>query len=361
MDILYILLGLALLVGGGQLLVVGASGFARALRVPPLIIGLTVVAYGTSAPELAVSLQAASGGTAGVALGNVLGSNICNVLLILGLAAVFRHLVVERQLVRIDVPVMILVSCAALAMAVDGSISRLDGLLLLAGAVAYTALQIRLGSRSREEEPAEGGGEGAAVPRGAKAMAGFAVSMAAGLALLVFGADRLVEGAVGLARAAGVSDLVIGLTVVAVGTSMPEVAATVVAALRREASMAVGNVVGSNVFNILAVLGGTSVLAPGGVEVSLTALTFDFPIMVAVAIACLPIFTTGHRIERWEGAFFLLYYAAYVGYLVLDATQHHLVNEFRAAFWFFVLPLTVVTLAVSLYRHFKERAALRRA
>jgi cation:H+ antiporter len=196
-------------------------------------------------------------------------------------------------------------------------------------------------------------------PKGAKAMATFSASMAGGLALLVFGADRLVEGAVGLARAAGVTDLVIGLTVVAVGTSMPEVAATVAAALRKEASMAVGNIVGSNVFNILAVLGGTSLLAPGGVEVSLTALTFDFPIMVAVAVACLPVFTTGHRIARWEGAFFLFYYVAYVGYLVLNATQHHLVNEFRAGFWFFVLPLTVVTLAVSILRHFRERAARR--
>jgi cation:H+ antiporter len=360
MDILYILLGLALLVGGGQLLVVGASGFARALRIPPLIIGLTVVAYGTSAPELAVSLQAAMGGTAGMALGNVLGSNICNVLLILGLAAVMRYLVVERQLVRIDVPIMILVSCAALALSVDGTVSRVDGALLLAGAVAYTVLQIRMGRKSRTEEAVERAEDGKPAPRGAKAMAMFSLSMAGGLALLVFGADRLVEGAVGLARAAGVSDLVIGLTVVAVGTSMPEVAATVVAALRRETSMAVGNVVGSNVFNILAVLGGTSLLAPGGVEVSLTALTFDFPVMVAVAIACLPIFTTGHRIARWEGAFFLLYYAAYVAYLVLDATEHHLVNEFQAAFWLFVLPLTVVTLAVSLHRHFKERPAARR-
>ncbi len=357
MDLIFLFIGLVLLIGGGQLLVGGASSLARAFRIPPLIIGLTVIAYGTSAPELAVSLQAAFAGTADMAVGNVLGSNIFNVLFILGLAAVLGgSILVEPQLVRIDVPIMILVSGAALMMAWDGVISRLDGALLFFGAVMYTILQVQLGRKSRDGS-AEGlvEEEGSRIPKSAWSFLLQIASMGAGLALLVYGADLLVEGAVGMARTAGISELIIGLTIVAAGTSMPEVAATLIAVVRKEASMAVGNVVGSNVFNLLAVLGGTSLLTPGGVRVAESALTFDFPIMVAVAIACLPIFTTGHRIARWEGGFFLLYYIAYTGYLVMNATEHHLANEFRAAFWGFVLPLTVITLGVSLFRHFRER------
>ncbi len=356
MDFVYLVAGLALLVVGGQLLVGGASSLAQAFRIPPLIIGLTVIAYGTSAPELAVSLQAALGGTGDVAVGNVLGSNICNILFILGLAAMIRPLIVEPQLVRLDVPFMVFISGVALFMAWDGVISRIEGMLLFLGAIVYTAMQIKLGLQSREEE---GRGtvelEGPKAPRNAWEFALRFLYIGGGFALLVFGADMLVGGAVGLARMAGVSELVIGLTIVAGGTSMPEVAATVIATLRKEAAMAVGSVVGSNVFNLLSVLGLTAVIAPGGLAVPMSALTFDFPIMVAVAVACWPIFATGHRIERWEGWLFFGYYIAYVSYLVLAATEHRLENEFRAAFLGFVMPLTAVTLGISVFRHWRER------
>ncbi len=360
MDVLFIAIGLALLVVGGQLLVGGASSLARAFRIPPLVIGLTVVAYGTSAPELAVSMQAAFSGTADVAMGNVLGSNICNVLLVLGLAALARPLVVEPQLVRLDVPIMIFVSFAALLMALDGVFSRWNGLWLVAGALLYTLLQIHMGRKNRTEvSESFVEMEGPPPPKNAGGYLLRIGYIIGGLVLLVYGADLLVQGAVNIARAAGVSELVIGLTIVALGTSMPEVAATVIATLKKETAMAVGNVVGSNVFNILAVLGGTAALAPGGVKVATSALSFDFPVMVAVALACFPIFATGHRIARWEGAFFLFYYVAYIGYLVVEATDHHLANEFRAAFWGFVLPITMVTLVVSFYRYYQEKRSRR--
>ena len=348
-TVLLFVLGLVLLIAGSELLVRGASRLAAAVGISPLVVGLTVVALGTSAPEMAVSIQSALAGQADLAVGNVVGSNILNVLLILGAAALIAPLVVAQQLVRLEVPVMIGVSFLFWALARDGAVGRPDGVVLLLGGVAYTLFSIR---QSRKESAAvkEEYAHEFEIPAREKHRPGFVVRqlllVALGLVLLVLGARWLVGGAVTFARLLGVSELVIGLTVIAVGTSLPEIATTVVASLKGERDIAVGNVVGSNLLNILFVLGLTAVAAPGGVPVSPGALTFDIPVMIAVMTACLPIFFIGGRIARWEGALFLAYYAAYTTYLLLNASQHALLPNFSRAMIYFALPLTAVTLLV---------------
>jgi cation:H+ antiporter len=350
MTLLLLFAGLVLLVVGAEALVRGASRLAGAAGISPLVIGLTVVAFGTSAPEMAVSTTAAFTGKADVALGNAVGSNIFNVLFILGLSALITPLAVSRQLVRLDVPLMVAVSILTFAAAADGEIGRLDGLVLFGGLIAYTVFLIRLSRREKQQAQDEyvreyGGAKITA--RRATADAGLILG---GLGLLVLGSRWLVAGAVSIAGAFGVDELIIGLTVVAAGTSLPEVATSVVASLRGERDIAVGNVVGSCLFNLLGVLGLSGLLAADGVTVAPAALRFDLPVMVAAAVACLPIFFTGHLIARWEGALFLGYYLAYALYLVLAATRHASLPAFSAVMTWFVVPLTVVTLAVTTVR-----------
>lgn len=351
------LLGLSCLVGGAELLVRGAAALARAVGLPSLIIGLTVVAYGTSAPEFAVSLKAGLSGQADIALGNVLGSNAFNVLFILGISALIVPLAVSAQLVRLDVPVMIGVSGAAWLVAADGVIGRGEGLLLIGGIVGYTALLIHLGMNPRGNSAPPRPREGAGPKR--TGLSRSILLVVAGLVLLVLGARWFVQGAVELARLLGVSELLVGLTIVAAGTSLPELATSVVASIRRERDIAVGNIVGSNIFNILAVLGAAAVAAPGGVAVPQTALHFDVPVMVAVALACLPVFFTGGTISRWEGALFLGYYAAYVTYLVLGASHHEALPAFSAAMLLFVVPATALGIGVSVVWALRARRAAR--
>ncbi|MBS3933508.1 MAG: calcium/sodium antiporter [Truepera sp.] len=336
MAVLLFPLGLLLLVVGAEALVRGASRLASAVGISPLVIGLTVVAYGTSAPELVVSVTAGLAGQADIALGNVVGSNIFNVLFILGLSALIAPLVVSQQLVRLDVPLMIAVSLLALLISLDGRIGRIEGILCVAGIIIYTLFLIR---HSRKA------GQGVSnhqqdQPRTSATV----LYIVGGLGLLVLGASWLVESAVTIAQLLGVSELIIGLTIVAAGTSLPEVATSIVATIRGERDIAVGNIVGSNIFNILMVLGLSGVVAPDGIYVSPAALHFDIPIMIAVAVACLPIFFTGQVIARWEGAVFLGYYIAYTLYLVLAAAEHAALAIFSAAMAWFVIPLTVLTL-----------------
>ena len=329
--------GLALLVAGGDLLVRGAVDLARYWRVPPLVTGLTIVALGTSAPELAVSLGAALRGAPDLAIGNVVGSNIFNVLLILGLAALITPLVVARRIIWVEVPIVIGLSVLVWTLALDGRVAAIEGGCLVALLVGYIAWLLRT---SRAEPDLETGLPDSP-PRPGRAV-GFAML---GLALLVFGARWFVAGAVTLAASLGVSDVVIGLTIVSVGTSLPEVAASVAAAARGHRDIAVANVLGSSVFNLTGILGLTALVA-GGLPVAPGVLAFDVVIMIAAAVACLPIFVTGHRVDRWEGAIFLAYYFAYVGYLVLDATEHAALPRLRDALVYFAIPLTVVTLLV---------------
>jgi cation:H+ antiporter len=302
--------GFALLVIGANMLIHGASRIAAALGVSPLVIGLTVVAFGTSAPELAVSVRAALGGNADVALGNVVGSNTFNVLFILGVSALLVPLAIVPRLLWFDVPILIGVSALAWWLASDGAVSRWEGALLVAGIAGYTLLQIETSRRARSTVPRP------AAARSLLAVLWNLLLVAGGLALLVLGADWLVQAAVAIARALGVSDLVIALTIVAAGTSLPEVAASVVAALKRERDIAVGNVVGSNIFNLLCVLGVSAAVAPEGVRVPPAALALDIPVMFGVAAVCLPVFWIGRRVSRAEGALLLLGYCAYVAVLI---------------------------------------------
>jgi cation:H+ antiporter len=348
--------GLGLLVLGADWLVRGASRLAANLGISPLVIGLTVVAYGTSAPELAVSVKSAWAGQPDLALGNVVGSNIFNVLFILGASALITPLLVSSQLVRIDVPIMIGISLVTLVLAGDGVIGRLDGALLFAGAVTYTVFQVWQSRKESAAVRAEYAQEFG--PRRSSTLANVAFVLA-GLGLLVLGSRWLVNGAVAFAQVLGVSELVIGLTIVAAGTSLPEVATSLLAALRGERDIAVGNVVGSSIFNLLAVLGLAALVAPVGLPVSAALLRFDVPVMIAVALACLPIFASGARIARWEGALFLFYYVAYTTYLVLAAQQHDALPAFSAVMELFVLPLTALTLAIVAWRTWGRRGPAR--
>ncbi len=380
---LLFLLGLVLLVAGAELLVRGASGLAAVAGVAPLVVGLTVVAFGTSAPELAVTLAATFRGEPDLALGNVVGSNIANILLILGLSALVAPLVVQRSLVRVEVPLMVGVSLATFLMGANGHVGRIEGLLLLLAGVTYTTVLIRQAvgaaerpSASRSPARVVAGsaipGSGSAPvasrdpghPRGIgrggrppvrRMMAANVALVVGGLGLLVLGSHWLVDSARAFAAALGVSELVIGLTIVAVGTSLPELATSLVAALRGARDIAVGNIVGSNLFNLLFILGAAAALSPAGVPVPRAARGFDLPVMVVVALACLPIFFTGHRIGRREGALFLGYFVAYVAYVLLAARSHEALAPLRMAMIFFALPLTAVTLALVVLRELRFR------
>ena len=359
MTALFFLVGAAALIAGAELLVRGAARLATAAGLTPLVIGLTVVAFGTSAPELAVTVGSAWTGQGGMAVGNVVGSNIFNVLLILGLSAAIAPLVVSEQLVRLDVPLMVAASVAVLILALDGRVGRVDGVILFAAVLAYTTVLVMKGRREARQGPSPAAGKDDAPPGSGVDRSGRwpldLVAMIGGLALLVLGARWLVSAAVEVATALGVSELVVGLTIVAAGTSLPEVATSVLASLRGQRDIAVGNVVGSNLFNLLAVLGVGGLVAPDGIPVSVGALTFDIPVMIGVAVATLPIAFTGYVIARWEGLAFLGFYAAYTAFLVLQAAEHPAVDQVGTALLYFVLPLTALTLIVLATRAFRKQ------
>ena len=337
--------GLGLLVLGADWLVRGASRVASAAGVSSLVIGLTVVAFGTSAPELAVSVQSSWQGQTDMAVGNVVGSNIFNVLFILGASAMITPLLVAQDLVRRDVPILCVLSIAVVLLALDGSLGRIDGIVLFAGLVLYTVWIIRSSRREtqavKEEYEAEFGE--AKRPMPLWLAIGFVV---AGLGMLVLGSTWLVNGAVAFARWVGVSEVVVSLTVVAAGTSLPEVATSLLAAKRGERDIAVGNVVGSNIFNIMGVLGLSAAVAPSGLTIAPSMLGFDLPVMIAAAFACLPLYAPGHMIPRWQGFVFFGGYIAYTVYLVLDATKHTAKSGYAMAMSWGVIPLTVLTLLV---------------
>jgi cation:H+ antiporter len=358
LTLILFIAGIVLLISGAELLVRGASRLAVSIGVTPLVVGLTVVAFGTGSPELAVGIQATMAGQADITIGNVVGSNIFNVLLVLGLSALVAPLMVSQQLVRLDVPIMIVVSLALLFMALDdGVIDRADGTMLFVASLGYTYLLVRISRRETasvhsEYDLAYGGDSKRDVGRWPM----HALLVLIGLALLITGARWLVDGAVSIAEALGVSELVIGLTVIAAGTSLPEVATSIIAGLRGERDIAVGNVVGSNLFNILVVVGATAIVSPNGLAVASAAINFDIPVMIAAAVLCLPIFFVNYRIGRWEGAVFLSYYVFYTLYLILKASHHDALPAFSVIMIWFVIPATLLTLAFSFARELLRRS-----
>jgi cation:H+ antiporter len=348
MSLVFFVLGLIALVAGASLMVRGAAKLAVSFGISPLVVGLTVVAFGTSAPETAVSVGAVLQGKGDIAVGNVVGSNIFNVLLVLGASALIAPLVIHRQLVRQEVPIMIGASVILCVMALDGNIGRFDAALLAALFVAYTMFLVVQSRRAGNEPDDAALADLPAASRWDRHWAVQVLLVVVGLVMLVVGADWLVDAAVEFARALGVSDLIIGLTIVAAGTSLPEVATSIVATIRGERDIAVGNVVGSCTFNILACLGISGLVAPGGLAVAAPLLSFDLWVMLAAAVACFPIFVTGREIARWEGTLFLLHYAAYAMFLILAATHHAALQGFSNTLLGYVLPLTVIVLVVSL-------------
>ncbi|MGL5048352.1 MAG: calcium/sodium antiporter [Shewanella sp.] len=300
--------GFIILTLGAEALVRGASSIALRLGITPLIIGLTIVAFGTSAPELAVSVKSALAGNSGIALGNVIGSNICNIGLILAITALIRPIQVQSQVVKRDIPLMILASMLFWAFLLDGELSLIDGVVLLSLLVGYLAFSYISSKNSNDEEEIEAGPNNSLLS---------ALFILVGISMLVGGGILFVNGAVDLAKTFGVSEVIIGLTIVAIGTSMPELVTSVLAALKGQSDIAIGNVVGSNLFNILGILGITAIVQPVS---SLGFQPLDFIVMLAFAIIILPFAWTGFRIGRREGSVLLLSYLGYMAYLVNQAS-----------------------------------------
>lgn len=335
--------GLVILTAGAEFLVRGASRLAALAGVSSLVIGLTVVAYGTSAPEFAVSMKSSLAGQSDIALGNVVGSNIFNVLFILGTCAIILPLKVDSQLVRMDVPIMIAVSFLLMGLSLDGGLSRMDGIILASIAIGYTAFTVIKSRRETKAIQEEFDQEYAApADRSTKTVVWNFVLLAIGLVMLVAGARMFVNSAITIAEAMGVSPLIIGLTIVAAGTSLPEVATSIVATIRGERDIAIGNVVGSNIFNIVSVLGFSSIVTP--INVDAAALRVDIPVMIGVAVICLPIFFTGLLILRWEGIMFFGLYVLYTAYLILKSGDSPALPAFSNIALYGVVPAVVLLL-----------------
>lgn len=338
-----LLVGLVCLVAGAELLVRGAASIASRLGIAPVIIGLTVVAFGTSAPELAVSVSAGLSGDGEVAFGNVVGSNIVNILLILGGSAIIGGLAVSQRIIRLDIPLLIGASLLALVLSLDNEIGRFDGAILFAGIVTYTWWLIRVARNERadvlqEYDDAVDELEVEVVDKPLPVQLGLVLL---GLLILVAGSQLLVASATDIAEDLGVSDLVIGLTVVAVGTSLPELATSFLASLRGQRDIAVGNVIGSNLFNLMCVLGLTGVVSPDPVPVADSSLRVDFPVMLAATLVLVPIIWKGFEIRRGEGLVLMAFYGLYVTYLVLDANDSGTADTIRLV----VLVLTPLVFA----------------
>jgi cation:H+ antiporter len=351
LTIVLLIAGVACLVLGAEALIRGAARLAARTGMSSVVIGLTVVAFGTSAPELAVSIGDVLGGgedAGSIAIGNVIGSNIANILLALGFAAALGgSLIVAQRIVRLDVPIMIGASVLMLIFSLNEQIGRTEGAVLTVALVVYVTWTVVSATRGTaptvESEYDEAFDSEHLAARTVWSDLGF---VAIGLVLLVAGSQALVGAASDIATSLGVSDLVIGLTVVAVGTSLPEVATSVLAAIRGHRDLAVGNAIGSNLFNLLAVLGITALIAPNPLPVATSAIQVDIPVMIAVAVACLPIFADGHVLNRWEGIVFLVFYAGYLTWLVLDASDNTLRDSYGDVVLFFVVPITTLTLAL---------------
>ena len=342
MTLLLFVLGLAGLIVGAELFLKAVDRFGLKWGVSPMVMGLTVVAFATGAPELAISLKAAMNDSADLVLGNIIGSNIANILLILGISGLITPLHIKQRIVRIDVPIVIAMSIGLYILALDGVLTPMDGGILLLGLLAYsifTFLQVRKNkvdiSELYEQE------EEVQLASGAWFYAKNVGILLVGLALIVQGANWMVGSAVTIAQLLGMSELVVGLTIVSIGTSLPEVATSMSAARKGNGDIAVANVLGSNIYNVLLTLSLTIVVAPGVLEVSRNALILDMPFMIAVAVGCVPIFLAGFDLNRKDAFLFLFYYAAYLIYLVLEATGSEYLGWIEKGFFFGVLPLTL--------------------
>jgi cation:H+ antiporter len=339
-----LVVGLVCLTLGAEWLVKGASSVAARLGIAPIVIGLTVVAFGTSAPEFAVSVQGALSGNSDVAIGNVVGSNTFNILFVLGLSAVIGSLTIEQRIIKRDIPILMALSIVIYGLIWNDVVGRLEGLVLFIGIIVYTLWLLR-GARKAESEKVNAEYEEAMQQVEGETVAKplyFQIGLVVvGLALLILGSRFLVSSATTIAEAFGVSDLVIGLTVVAAGTSLPELATSVMAAYRGQRDIAVGNVVGSNIFNLLAVLGASAAISSEGIAVNRELIRLDYPVMLAATLVLIPICWNGFAIKRWEGALLTAFYVAYVAYLVMDAGDSTAPELFRTMM-LIVIPIVML-------------------
>ncbi len=317
MDLIYILGGFVGLMLGGEMLVRGAVTVAERLKVPPLVIGLTLVGFGTSTPELVTSVEAALAGSPGIAVGNIVGSNIANILLILGLAALVSPIVVASAAFKRDGAVVLIATLMCVGAVLMGSMGRLAGGVFFLGLLAYLAYTLITERRNATAAARVYEAEAESLPAPTANLLLAALLFVAGLALTVLGAKFLVEGAISLAAGLGVSETVIGLTIVAVGTSLPELVTSLIAARKGESDVAFGNIVGSNIFNILGILGVTAIVQP--LEVPVEIIRLDIWVMAAATLLMLAVAVSGWRISRREGAVMLAGYVAYLGWLALTA------------------------------------------
>ena len=348
MLILYSICGLVLLILGADFLVKYCSNIASALKIPPLVIGLTIVAFGTSAPELAVGIKSSLDGSSSMVMGNVVGSNIFNVLFILGVAALISPLVVTQQLVKFDTPLMVVLSIAVFLLAMDHKVSQIEGIVLVAVLITYILFLLKQARKMKEEKTED---ESEVQFHWVKNITLTLV----GLGLLVFGSELFIDNLVKVARSLNVSEEIIGLTLVAAGTSLPELVTSIMAVIKGQVDIAVGNVVGSNIFNLLGVLGLSCAVNSNGCDVTAAMVSFDIPLMIAVSVACLPIFFTGNRINRVEGALFMSVYIAYTTYLILLSSHHDSLKYFTTTLLYFFLPLVTLGISISVFREIKSR------
>jgi cation:H+ antiporter len=355
-----LVVGLVCLTLGAEWLVKGASSVAARLGIAPIVIGLTVVAFGTSAPEFAVSVQGALSGNSDVAIGNVVGSNTFNILFVLGLSAVIGSLTIEQRIIKRDIPILMALSIVIYGLIWNDVVGRLEGLVLFIGIIVYTLWLLR-GARKAESEKVNAEYEEAMQQVEGKTVAKplyFQIGLVVvGLALLILGSRFLVSSATTIAEAFGVSDLVIGLTVVAAGTSLPELATSVMAAYRGQRDIAVGNVVGSNIFNLLAVLGASAAISSEGIAVNRELIRLDYPVMLAATLVLIPICWNGFAIRRWEGALLTAFYVAYVAYLVMDAGDSTAPELFRTMMLIVIPVVMLAFTATGIQGWRKYRAA----
>jgi len=348
--------GLAGLVATGSAIVSGATTIGLRAGLPPLVVGLTIVAAGTSAPELAVVWRAVDAGDPGLALGSVIGSNIANILLVVGLVAAFGSIPVARRTQRVELPVMVVASIVTLALAADGTIGRRDGAILLVGLVTFVVSMIATQRRAPGEEPTVEASNGAGAPTTAteieiaprpstqRTLAAIGL-FAVGVVGVAISAQFVVSAAEDIALSLGIPELVVGLTVLAVGTSAPEIVTSVIAALKGRSDIAIGNAIGSNVFNLLFVLGTVSV-THSDLAVPDELIRLDLPVMIGAAVLCVPIAITDSAITRWEGIAFVGLYAGYTVFLVLDGLGEASAPFVGAATLAAVVPILALTIRV---------------
>ncbi len=357
MTVLLFIVGLAILIGGAELFLRAVDKFGAAWSVSPVVMGLTVVAFATGAPELAISLQAAVDGKPDLVLGNILGSNIANILLILGIAGLVQPLKITNRIIKVDVPMVIIASTLLFVLAMDGLLSPLDGGIIFMGLILYSIFmyfQIQKDRKNNKRKKAE---EEVKLdePITTFFYGKYILMLLAGLVLIVLGSRWMVASAVEIAGILGISELIIGLTIVSIGTSLPEVATSVAAVRHGDSDTAVANVMGSNLYNILLTLSLTVLIAPGAIDVSPEAIKLDLPIMLIVAVACLPLFWPGKELGRKEASGFLFYYAAYLTYLVFLAMQHPFKETMEMIMIWGIFPITAFLIILKFIFEFRKK------